>query len=387
MEFYKNLSPLHLNISSPEEEQLRDELAKKSDPDSKRLTRFLNLVDLTRAEGHPIYELALRIFGIPEFHDFDHIRVPEIVRTNQSFDLFNFPPDHPARSESDTYFVGNEHILRTHTTIMWYYYVKSGAIKERIKNNLPLGSLSYGKVYRKDEIDRFHLNVFHQIDGWYLHPTSDRQVPFDELKSILGKIAKAIFGERIQFRFNEDTFPYTDPSVEMEVEKNGKWLEVLGGGMVRPVVLEKLGVDPKQYTGWAFGFGVERLAIMSMELPDIRLLRSEDPRVIKQLVLGNKFKEVSKYPPITRDISFVVGKDFFVNQYYDLIRDIGGDLVEEVQFLDKYTDKKKFGPDRISYTFRVVYRSSDHTLVSEEVDKLQDKLYKETVVQFGAELR
>lgn len=387
MEFYENLSSLHLDISSPDEERLRGEIAKKDDPDSRRITRFLNLADLTRAEGHPIREIALRIFGIPEFRGFDHIKVPEIVRVDQSFDLFNFPPDHPARSPSDTYFVDKEHVLRTHTTIMWYYYVKSDVIKERIKNNLPLGSFSYGKVYRKDEIDRFHLNVFHQIDGWYLYPTSYKNVPFDELKSILGKIAKAVFGEQIQFRFNEDKFPYTDPSVEMEIEKNGKWLEVLGGGMVRPVVLEKLGVDPKQYTGWAFGFGAERLAIVSMELPDIRFLRSEDPRVTRQLVLGRKYEEVSKYPSVTRDISFVVGKDFFANQYYDLIRDIGGDLVEEVQLLDKYVDEKKFGPDRVSYTFRVVYRSNDRTLVSEEVDVLQDKLYRETALQFRADLR
>jgi phenylalanyl-tRNA synthetase alpha chain len=173
----------------------------------------------------------------------------------------------------------------------------------------------------------------------------------------------------------------------MEIEKNGKWLEVLGGGMVQTSVLKKLGVDPKQYTGWAFGFGMERLAIISMELPDIRLLRSEDPRVVKQLVLGNPFKEVSKYPSITRDISFVVEKSFFVNQYYDVIRDIGGDIVEQVELLDKYEDKKKFGPNRISYTFRVVYRASDRTLVSEEVDVIQNKLYKETASQFNAEMR
>lgn len=387
MEFYKNLPGLRLSVSSPDEARLRKECAERDDADSKRLTKFLALADLTRTKGHPIHELASRIFAIPDFKNFDHIQVPEIVRADQSFDLFNFPPNHPARSASDTYFVDKEHILRTHTTIMWYYYVKSEEMQERIRKNLPLGSLAYGKVYRKDEIDRFHLNVFHQIDGWYLHPTSDREVPFEELKNILGKIAKSIFGENIKFRFNEDAFPYTDPSVEMEVEVNGQWLEVLGGGMVRQSVLEKLGVDPKQYTGWAFGFGAERLAIISMELPDIRLLRSEDPRVIKQLVLGNKFKEVSKYPPITRDISFVVKKGFFVNQYYDLIRDIGGDLVEEVQLLDTYEDEKKFGPEKVSYTFRVVYRSNDRTLVSDEVDVLQDKLYKETASQFHADLR
>lgn len=387
MEFYEGLSALRLNISSPDEARLRGELAQKDDPDSKRLSRFLSLSDLTRAEGHPIREIAQRIFAIPEFNGFDHIQVPEIVRADQSFDLFNFPPDHPARSASDTYFVDAEHILRTHTTIMWYYYITSPEIQERIKNNQPLGSLSYGKVYRKDEIDRFHLNVFHQIDGWYLHPTSDKVVPFDELKNILGKIAKAVFGESTKFRFNEDTFPYTDPSVEMEIERGGKWIEVLGGGMVRPVVLQNLGVDPKQYTGWAFGFGAERLAIVSMELPDIRLLRSEDMRVKKQLVLDNAYKEVSKFPPITRDISFVVKKGFFPNKYYDVIRDIGGDLVEAVELLDTYEDEKKFGPDKVSYTFRVVYRSNERTLISEEVDALQDKLYKETASQFDAELR
>jgi phenylalanyl-tRNA synthetase alpha chain len=270
---------------------------------------------------------------------------------------------------------------------MWYYYMLSEEIKKKVAENQPLGVLCTGKVYRKDEIDRFHLNVFHQMDGMYLHPTTDKTLGIETLKDILGKIARAVFGNDIQFRFNEDTFPYTDPSVEMEIEKNGKWLEVLGGGMVRTSVLEKLGVDPKQYTGWAFGFGMERLAIISMELPDIRLLRSEDPRVKKQLILGNPFKEVSKFPPITRDISFIVEKGFFVNQYYDVIRDIGGDLIEQVELLDTYADEKKFGAGRVSYTFRVVYRANDRTLVSEEVDVIQDKLYKETAAQFRAEMR
>src|SRR3989344_5433068 len=99
----------------------------------------------------------------------------------------------------------------------------------------------------------------------------------------------------------------------MEVEIGGKWVEVVGCGVVKGSVLEKLGVDPKNYTGWAFGFGLERLAIASMDLPDIRLLWSDDPRVKKQLQLGNKYVSVSKYPPITRDISFVVGSDFIPN--------------------------------------------------------------------------
>ena len=387
MEIYDNLSAVDLAADLSEEKKLRAELEKKDDADSKRLSRFLALTDLTRAAGHPIRELAERIFAIPELKNFDHIQVPEIVKADQSFDLFNFPPEHPARSASDTYFLDNNHILRTHTTIMWYYYFLSPEIMEKVKNNAPLGVLCNGKVYRKDEIDRFHLNVFHQMDGMYLHPASDKKLGVETLEDILGKIAKAIFGADIKYRFNKDDFPYTSPSVEMEVEKNGKWLEVLGGGMVRASVLEKLGVNPDQYTGWAFGFGMERLAIISMELPDIRLLRSEDQRVKKQLKLGKPFKEVSKFPPITRDISFVVEKGFFPNQYYDLIRDIGGDLVEQVELLDSYEDEKKFGHEKISYTFRIIYRANDRTLVSEEVDKIQDTLYKETASQFNAEMR
>ena len=201
------------------------------------------------------------------------------------------------------------------------------------------------------------------------------------------KIAQAIFGKDIKYRFNKDQFPFTNPSIEMEIEKNGKWMEVLGSGVVSGNVLKKMGVDPENYTGWAFGFGLERLAIISMELPDIRLLWSQDPRVKKQLRLGNKFKEVSKFPPITRDISFVVKNDFIPNNYFDLIRDLGGDLVEEVTLLDKYENAEKFGADKMSYTYRIIYRSSDRTLASEEVDAIQKKIYDETAKQFWAELR
>ena len=127
--------------------------------------------------------------------------------------------------------------------------------------------------------------------------------------------------------------------------------------------------------------------MVSMDLPDIRLLWSDDPRVKKQLKLGNKFKEVSKYPPIVRDISFVVSNDFVPNNYFDLLRDIGGDLVEEVQLLDKYENAEKFGTNKTSYTYRIVYRSTERTLTNEEVDMINDKIYAQTASQFGAELR
>lgn len=378
---------MEINIESEKEDALKRELEKKDDAEARRILRFLNMPDLSRTPGSPIYELVQRILTLKIFADFDVIKIPEIVPTSVSFDLFDFPPDHPARSRSDTYFIGDDYVLRTHTTVMWYYYLLEQSVKKKIENGLPVGSLSYGKVYRKDEIDRNHMNVFHQMDGWYLCQKAERVITSEDLKDVLGEIARAVFGADVKYRFNEDRFPYTNPSLEMEIERGGKWVEVLGSGVVKESVLKNLGVDPNEYNGWAFGFGLERLAIVSMELPDIRLLWSNDERVRRQLRLGNKYKEVSKFPPIIRDISFIVNKDFVPNNYFDLIRDIGGDLVEEVRLLDKYENEDKFGPDKVSYTYRIIYRSNERTLETKEIDPLQDKIYQETQAQFGAEVR
>ena len=124
-----------------------------------------------------------------------------------------------------------------------------------------------------------------------------------------------------------------------------------------------------------------------MDLPDIRLLWSKDERVVKQLKLGNKFVEVSKYPPIVRDISFIVPNTFVPNDYFDLVRDNAPDLIEEVKLLDKYENIEKFGAGKISYAFRITYRSLDRTLVSSEIDELHKKIEEETKKTFGAQIR
>lgn len=371
-----------------EEKILLKDLDKRIDADTVRMKRYLSMPDLSRTKGSPIEEIVNRIINSPYFKDLDIIKIPEIVPADVSFDLFDFPADHPARSWSDTYYVDDKNILRTHTTVMWYYYLKDKDIKKRVANNEPVGSFSFGKVYRKDEIDRNHMNVFHQIDGWYLAPKALKTIGQKDLEEALGNIATAVFGPEIKYRLNKDTFPYTNPSLEMEVEIEGKWVEVVGCGVVKGSVLQKLGVDPSNYTGWAFGFGLERLAIVSMSLPDIRLLWSQDERVKKQLKLGQKYKEVSKYPPVVRDISFVVGKDFIPNNYFDLIREtIGEDLVEEVKLIDKYENKDKFGKSNISYAFRVIYRSLTRTLTNAEVDALHKKLEQKTAMVYKAKIR
>src|SRR3989338_4258056 len=370
-------------IADPLAAQHRLALVARPDVEARRIVRFLAMPDLSRTAGSPLQEIVDRASRVKSLAGFDEIEIPEIIPTRILFDLFNMPPGHPARSRSDTYYLDDENVLRTHDTVFWYYYLNHPEIKARIAKRETLGAICYGKVYRKDEIDRKHMNVFHEFGGLYLAPDDQKTITSDDLKQALAEIAVSIFGQT-NFRFYEHNFPYTDPSFEMEAEINSQWIEMLGSGMARKSVLANFGLT--DYHGWAFGFGLERLAIASMELPDIRLLWSNDPRVTRQLKLGQKYQAVSKFPAIVRDISFVVPADFVPNNYFDLIRDLGGDLVEEVTLLDKYENAAKFGGDKVSYTYRIVYRSNERTLKAEEIEPLQQKIAAETTRQFQAEI-
>lgn len=385
---------MEIRIDTTEEKNILAELDTRHDAEAIRMKRYLGMHDLARTEGSPIKELVRRITSIDDFKIFDTIHVPEIMSTEIAFDLFDFPADHPARSKSDTYYADDNHILRTQTTVMWYYYFKQEEIKAKLARKEPMGVFCYGKVYRKDEIDRKHMNVFHQIDALYIAPKDSEPITLDTLKDVELKIVKAIFGD-VEHRFVEETFPYTHPSTEIEILKNGgdktneqDWLEILGSGVVKPSVLEKLGVDPNVYNGWAWGSGIERWAMTSMELPDIRLLWSDDERVKKQLVLGQKFKEVSKYPPVVRDISFIVDTaNFAPNNYFDVVRDTVGDMAEEMALIDEYENAAKFGEGKKSYAYRITYRALDRTLTDDEVNDMHKKLEEETKRVFGAVVR
>lgn len=374
-----------VEIDRSEEKKLIDGLERRTDNEAKRMLRFLSMPDLSRQPESPLAELVERVKQIPSLKDFDDIKIPNIVPTRVLFDLFNMPPGHPARSKSDTYYVDDEHVLITHDTVMWYYYFEHPEVKEKITRGQDLGVVCYTKVYRKDEIDRLHMNVFHQFGGLYLTRDKKRTVTMDDLQRVLGEVATSIFGPKVEYNFTPETFPYTDPSCEMNIKVKGEWVEMVGSGLPRKDVLLNFNVEG--YNGWAFGFGLERLAMVSMDLSDIRLLWSQDERVKRQLKLGQKFQEVSKYPPIVRDVSFVVDKSFVPNDYFDIIRDLGGSLVEEVKLIDKYEDHEKFGKDRVSYTYRIIYRSMERTLVSKEIDEIQEKVYQETTKQFNAQLR
>src|SRR3990167_6365405 len=376
---------MEIKVDTTEQERILASLLAKNDAESLRMNRYLDMADLSRSEGSPLFEIVKNTRNIHILKDFDNIIIPEIVSAEFSFDLFNFDSNHPVRSKSDTYYVDEKNILRPHDTVMWYYYLNNEEIKKKIENNEELGVICYGKVYRKDEIDRRHMNIFHQMGGVYLVPDSKKILNLDDLKLALVEIVEGLFGKEVKYRFLDDTFPYTDPSLQIEVELDGKWVEIMGGGMPRKDVLKNFGLEG--YNGWAFGFGLERLAIISMKLPDIRLLWSSDERVKKQLVLGKTYQEVSKYPPVVRDISFVVSKEFVPNNYFDLVRDIAGDLVEVVELLDRYENDEKFGKERMSYAYRITYRSLERTLLSEEVDTLHKKIEDATKKAFSAEIR
>lgn len=376
---------MEITILKTEEQRLRAELENRTDFEAKRMSRYLSMPDLSRTPGSPLHDIIERVKKVPALAGLDTIEIPEIVPADISFDIFDFPADHPARSHSDTYYADDKNILRTHNTVSWYYYLHDPQVRERASRGEHVGALCYGKVYRKDEIDRRHMNVFHQLDGWKLIPNTEGTLPLEELKRVLSEIVKTVFGESTEYRFLDDVFPYTDPSTQIEVMVNGEWVEILGAGMVKASVLSKMGIEG--YNGWAFGFGLERLAILSMALPDIRLLWSTDERVKKQLVLGNTFVSVSKYPPVVRDISFVVDKGFVPNNYFDLVRDVLGDLVEEFELVDTYENEAKLGPGKMSYAYRITYRSLDRTLTNEEVNALHKKLEAATVKEFNAAIR
>ncbi len=373
-------------INDSEEGGLIKELEARTDIKAERIKRLLKLPDLSRTEGSPIKSVVDRVLQIPEFADFDVIQIPEIISTHIIFDLFGFAQDHPARSESDTYYADEKHVLRPHDTVFWHYYLNQPEIKKKIEQNESFGTFCFGKVYRKDEIDRHHMNVFHQMGGLYLVPDSKKNLNIEDLKDSLSLIVKSIFGSDIKFRFVVETFPYTDPSLEIEVEIKGEWMEIVGSGMPKKNILANFGIQG--YNGWAFGFGLERLALIKMGIPDIRILWSDDPRITSQLKdLNNRYKEVSKYPETSRDISFIIDKNINLNNYYEIVRDFAENLIEEVKLVDEFEDDAKFGKDKKSYTFRIIYRSPERTLTNEEINKIQDKIREKTKTDLSAVLR
>jgi len=369
------------------ESVLVEELQNRTDTKAERIKRLLKLPDLTKKDNSPVKILFDQIINLPRFKSFDVVEFPKVITVENDFNLLNTPKDHPSRRETDTYYLNDEYLLRTQMTAFWSFYLKDPEVLKRLETEGEIMALAPGIVFRKDEIDRHHFPAFHQIDGLLICKKDKKIITQEDLKEVQVDLAKGIFGDDIEYKFLDDTFPYTIESLEMDIMFNGEWMEVNGAGLVNPVVLKNFGIDPEIYNGWAFGFG-ERLAMIKMGIPDIRIMWSDDERITSQFKdINSKFKEVSRYPETSRDISFIIDKNINLNNYYEIVRDFAENLIEEVKLIDEYEDETKFGKDKKSYTFRIVYRSHERTLTAEEVNEIQEKIRNKTVQDLNAILR
>ena len=207
---------------------------------------------------HPINKVKFSLEKLLCSFGFEIAEGPEIESEEYNFDMLNIPATHPAREMHDTFYVnGMKNVLRTHTSPV--------QVRCMLEKQGPMAFISPGKVYRKDD-DATHLPMFHQIEGIFI----DEDVSFAHLKDLIYKICHSLFGEEAKLRFRPSYFPFTEPSAEVDVLFDDKWLEILGCGVVNPKVLENCKVDSKKYSGLAFGLGIERIAMLKYGVSDIR---------------------------------------------------------------------------------------------------------------------
>ena len=207
---------------------------------------------------------------------------PEVEETKYVFDMLNTDEGHPAREPSDTFYITENTLLRTQTS--------SVQIRTMLKEKPPIAIISPGRVYRPDAVDGTHSPIFHQCEGLVV----DKKITFGDLKGTLENFAKSLYGNDVRLRFRPHHFPYTEPSAEVDLScfkcggkgcplcKYEGWIEMLGSGVVRPEVLRNCGIDPDEYSGFAFGIGLERIAMMRYNIDDMRLLYENDARFLSQ---------------------------------------------------------------------------------------------------------
>ena len=238
---------------------------------------LLDAIDVTlpgrgsgRGGRHPVSRARARIEKIFRDSGFGIRTGPEIEDDFHNFTALNIPENHPARAMHDTFYFSNGNLLRTHTSPV--------QIRSMVEEGVPIRIIAPGRVYRCDS-DQTHTPMFHQVEGLVI----DRDISFANLKAVLHQFVESYFERKATLRFRASYFPFTEPSAEADVEwEEGKWLEILGCGMVHPNVLENAGVDPEKFTGYAFGMGIERLAMLRYGVKDLRTFFENDLRFLRQ---------------------------------------------------------------------------------------------------------
>ena len=429
---------------------LRDEWTNVPVSIIKLLPRRLHLqpsppVSLTR-------QLIESHFPSPTYSHYNELS--PVVTVAQNFDSLGFPPDHPGRNRTDTYYVNRDTVLRTHTSAHQADTFRQGASE---------GYTISADVYRRDAVDRSHYPIFHQMEGARMwdrrkaakrgiiqavtqelpslpdhkievedpnptvhrerNPLQEAYHSLEEVEVIAAHLKRSLEGvvvelfskvkemdmaasnkahnsqEPLRVRWVEAYFPFTSPSWELEVFWQGDWLELLGCGVVKQELPINAGVPDR--VGWAFGVGLERVAMLLFGIPDIRLFWSQDPRFLEQFSIDKpmkRFVPFSKYPACYKDVAFWLrgtsyraggglksnAQDFHENDMMEIIRDVAGDTAEDVKLVDEFTHPVTA---RKSLCYRVNYRSLERTLRNEEANELHELVRKRLVEQHGVEIR
>lgn len=340
---------------------------------------------LYRNPNHPLGIVKDMVFKY--FDDLAKIEIESpIVPIEYNFDRLRVPKDHPSRRPTDTYYKDEKMCLRTHMTCYLYPLGSSRTGESRLKY------ITCGDVYRKDAIDATHYPVFHQVDAFCM-VKDDVDVKKD-LRNRLSGLIKHLFGEKVEYQFLEDAeyeevyFPFTVDSLEVSVtivgeDGKSRQLEILGAGTVHPDIMKELGLPGKK--AWAFGLGLERLAMVMFGIPDIRLFWSTDKRFLSQFKEGriNKFNPYSKYEACYKDISFYISPKFSYNDMCSIARDEDEDnLIESIVMFDEFQVK-----GRTSQCYRITYRSMDTTLKNSEVNKIQKSIRERLIKELEVEVR
>lgn len=405
--------------------------------------------------SHPVSltrQLIESRFPAPTYTHYNFL--PPVVTVDQNFDSLGFPLDHPGRSRTDTYYINKDTVLRTHTS------AHELDIFHRDQSD---GYTISADVYRRDAVDRSHYPAFHQMEGarmWDRQkvPNNDvakavwedlEQLPkhglivedlnptvhpernplqaehhgVAEVEAIAAHLKRSLEGvvvelfskaqeaklatgntgldseESLRVRWVEAYFPWTTPSWELEVFWQGDWLEVLGCGIVKQYLPISAGVPDK--LGWAFGIGLERVAMLLYGIPDIRLFWSQDERFLSQFAKDKpmrQFVPFSKYPACYKDVAFWLrsssssaggglrsnAQDFHENDFMEIVRDVAGDTVEDVRLFDEFSHP---ATGRKSLCYRINYRSLERTLQNKEVNVMHDRLTSQLKERLGVEIR
>ena len=445
---------------------------------------------LHMSENHPLAitkSLVESVFQPPKYRNYVHLN--PVVTTAANFDVLGFPRDHPGRSKTDTYYVNKERLLRTHTSAHQDELFRAIGKADETETGEHSGFTLIADVFRRDSIDRSHYPVFHQMEGamtWKIdsnnpdacadiirkdleglgkanlevldvesfsktnpmqegaHRPGDVDLVARHLKASLehlvvkvitaareahGEAGSTVEGEPIKARWVEAYFPFTAPSYELEVWWKGEWLELLGCGVVQQKLLDNAGISDR--IGWAWGIGIERLAMLLFGIPDIRLFWSEDQRFLNQFKKGTvtEFKPFSRFPTCFKDVAFWIdaskstieadptppplgaadvnpgpaaaapagghsnplpndppppsSDSFHENDLMEIVRDIAGSLVEDVRLVDDFKHPKT---GRRSLCYRINYRSLERTLTNEETNVLHQRV-TEKLKDIGLKLR